>query len=322
MAVPDPNQVDGMMTLSGTLSQLDQLLHLGWNYYDSVFETPNWRSNDDVFELGPLEMFYHHMVDGQSFLERSLVNEAFEHFNRAFDLIHHLLSRQTFLFLPYLYHMILATRQVRRQEVFCRLLDFASRMAKTGYLQLNPFQRSLTLLARTSVEDRSEVSERAFKGILNSLRVEFEADIPDQFELLSSIVCQERANSDLERSLGHYKVTFVAVSKLAKDVEVLDRISRQEQMHRAPHPFSHCHTSPRYSPDGLIAENSQRNLTETAQRQTQAIDRLLPNSRPRKSHRRDSRSGLPEQSSYNDGNWITRTNTNVNNVSRTSFAVI
>ena len=29
MALPDPDQVDHMMTLTGTLSQLDQLLHLG-----------------------------------------------------------------------------------------------------------------------------------------------------------------------------------------------------------------------------------------------------------------------------------------------------
>jgi hypothetical protein len=66
MALANPDQVDGIMALDGTLSQLDQLLHLGWNYYDSVFENPDWRSKDDVLELGPLEMFYHHMVDGQS----------------------------------------------------------------------------------------------------------------------------------------------------------------------------------------------------------------------------------------------------------------
>jgi hypothetical protein len=130
---------------------------------------------------------------------------------------------------------------MRRQEVFSRLLDFTSRMAQTGYLQLNPIQRSLTLLSHTSVEDRSEVSERVFQGIPNRLRVEFQADIPDEFELLSTIVCQERANSDLERSLGHYKLTSVAVSKLVKDAEVLGRISRQEQMFRAPHSIPHPH---------------------------------------------------------------------------------
>jgi hypothetical protein len=37
-----------------------------------------------LLSLG-LEMFYHNMFDGQSFLERSRVTEAFEHFGRAFD---------------------------------------------------------------------------------------------------------------------------------------------------------------------------------------------------------------------------------------------
>jgi hypothetical protein len=85
VALPDPDQVDHMMPLTATLSQLDQLLHLGRNYYDAISEDPDWKSKDNTFELGSLEMFYHNMFDGQSFVERSRVTEAFEHFGRAFD---------------------------------------------------------------------------------------------------------------------------------------------------------------------------------------------------------------------------------------------
>ena len=232
IALPDSDQVDHMITLTGTLNQLDQLLRLGWNYYDSVFENPGWRSKDDVFELGSLEMFYHHMFDGQSLLERSRMTEAFEHFSRAFDLIHHLFSQQIFLFLPYLYHMMLPTRQIRRQEVFSQLLDFIPQMAEKCCPQLNPIQRSLTLLRHMSVEDRGESSKRVFQSILNRLRVGFEADIPDEFQLLSSVICQERANLTLERNLGSYKLTSVVVWELAKDAELLEYTPSEQKYGR------------------------------------------------------------------------------------------
>jgi hypothetical protein len=230
MAVPDPDQVDPLMTLSGSLRQLDQLLHLGCNYFDSVFEDPDWRNNGEVFELRSLEMFYHHMFDGQSLLERSgsSVTEAFEHFKRAFDLIHHILRQQTFLFLPYLYHMMLPTRQIRRQEVFSKLLGFVFRMAQQCYPQLHPILRSLGLLRRMSIEDRGESSKRAFQSILNYLRVEFQADISDDFELLSSEICQARADSTLEQRHGNYKLTSVVVRKLAEDAELLEQLAGHE----------------------------------------------------------------------------------------------
>ena len=230
MAVPDPDQVDLLMTLSGSLRQLDQLLHLGWNYFDSVFEDPDWRNKKEAFELKFLEMFYHHMFDGQSLLERSgsSVTEAFKHFERAFNLIHHILRQQTFLFLPYLYHMLLPTRQIRRQEVFSELLDFVSRMAQQCYSQLHPIRRSLGLLRHMSIEDRGESSKRAFRSILNHLQIEFEADVPDEFELLSSKICQARADSTLEQRHGNYKLTSVVVQKLAQDAELFEQLASHE----------------------------------------------------------------------------------------------
>jgi hypothetical protein len=190
-----------MMPLAVTLSQLDQLLHLDRNYYDAVFENPDWRSKDNTFELGSLDTFYHHMMDGQSLLDRSKVTEAFRRFNHAFDLVQDLLKQQILLFLPYLYHMMSPGSRVRRQEVLSQLLDFVSQMAQRCYPQLHPIQHSLTLLHRMSVEDRGESSARVFQSILNRLRLEFEADVPDEFELRLDAICPARANSILKQSL-------------------------------------------------------------------------------------------------------------------------
>jgi hypothetical protein len=230
VALLDPNQVDHMMPLTSTLSQLDQLLHLGRNYYDAVFEKPDWRSKDNTFELGSLENFYHHMFDGQLLLGSSHVTEAFQQFDRAFDLIHHLLSQQTFLFLPYMYHMMLSSWHIHGQEVVSQLLDFVSQLARKCYPQLNLIPQSLMLLHPMSFEDRGESSKRVFQSILDRLRVKFESDIPDDFELLSDAICQTRANVAIEQSLGNYKLTSIAVWKLAKDADLLEQLSEHEHI--------------------------------------------------------------------------------------------
>jgi len=43
------------------------------------------------------------------------------------------------------------------------------------------------------------------------LQVEFEADIPDELELLLSIICEERANLTTIQSASDYRLASVAV---------------------------------------------------------------------------------------------------------------
>lgn len=176
------------------------------------------------------------MFNGQSLLGNSQVTEAFQQFDRAFDLIHHLLSQQTFLFLPYMYHM-LSSWHVHGQEVVSQLLDFVSQLALKYYPQLNPIPQSLMLLHHMSFKDRGESSKRVFQSILDRLRVKFEGDIPDDFELLSDVICQTRANVAIEQSLNNYKLTSIAVRKLAKDADLLEQLSEHK-----PRPWE-CHLS-------------------------------------------------------------------------------
>jgi hypothetical protein len=61
------------------------------------------------------------------------------------------------------------------------------------------------------IENRGESMERAFRSVLNRLQVEFEADIPDELELLLSIICEERANLTTTQSASDYRLTSVAV---------------------------------------------------------------------------------------------------------------
>jgi len=232
MALPDPNHVDPMMPVTVTLSQLEQLVHLGCAYYDSIFENVSWRSMEKTFDLGSLEIFYHNMIDGQILLERHRVAEAFKYFGRAFDLIHHLLNSQVLLFLPYLHHMMLLSRRIRRHEVFSLLLDFICQMSETCYPIL-PIKHSLALLHNMSAEDRAESSERALRSILDRVQVEFQADVPDELELRSDTVCslarQPQTDFPVQHNLDNYKLTSIAVWKLVREAETFKLVSRPKQ---------------------------------------------------------------------------------------------
>jgi hypothetical protein len=230
VALPDPNQVGHAIHLSTTLDQLDQLLHLGHNYYACVFDDPQWRAKDSKFELESLEMFYHHVFDGQSLLERDCVAEAFEYFNSAFDLIDTLLKQQAFLFLPYLYHMMLPDRMISRQEVLSELLRFVSQMARTRNSQLAPIQHSVEILQKMSINDRDQTSQRVFRSLLDYIRIPFELESTEMLKWQVDLCSLARQNTDLEQNLDNYKLISIAVLRLADDADLLENFptSRQE----------------------------------------------------------------------------------------------
>jgi hypothetical protein len=86
------------------------------------------------------------------------------------------------------------------------------------------------LFYNMSFEDRRESLKRVFQSILDRLRVKFEGDIPDDFELLSDVICQTRKNVAIEQSLGNYKLTSIAVWKLAKDADLLEQLSEHDHI--------------------------------------------------------------------------------------------
>lgn len=184
-----PNHIYRALPQSKPLNQLDQLLRLGRVHFDSVFEQESWRDSRAKFELGALESFYHAAFDGQAFLEQDRLGEAFKHFNLAFDLIRNILIKETLLFLPYLYHMLLPDRSFQRQEVFIQLLAFIQRMAKMSFPQSKPIQQSLAILLALTVEERGQCCIRVFQSLIEDLQFQFKDSIPDQLELYSTSLC-------------------------------------------------------------------------------------------------------------------------------------
>ena len=165
LALPNLDQVQ-TLSLNGTFSHLEQLLLLGRSYYDGIFGDPEWRSKETTFELGPLEIFYRRMWDGQILLEQECIAEAFGQFDSTCGQIRMILKPQPFLFLPYLYHMNmrLSGVAIRTIEVQSCLLRFISSMAESNSPRPCPLKRSLSLLRDLPVDERCESSRRALKA--------------------------------------------------------------------------------------------------------------------------------------------------------------
>jgi hypothetical protein len=220
MAFPDPDQVDRKISITSTLGQVEQLLYHGWAYYDAIFADPAWRSNHNALDVGSLEKFYHLISDGQIFLEESNVEEAFIHFRYAFDLVRSLLNKQVLLFLPYIYRLLLPTRRIRRQEVISQLLHFIVEMIAIRYPQLHPIGQSLSLLGGMPLEHRGESTKRVYQCVLDRLKIQFEFDLPDVFEVDPNMLCSRaRANLETDHNVDNYKLTSIAVWGLARDAE-------------------------------------------------------------------------------------------------------
>ncbi|KAF2177097.1 hypothetical protein K469DRAFT_721042 [Zopfia rhizophila CBS 207.26] len=169
------------------------------------------------------------MFDGQTLLERENIVEAFQHFDLAFDLIRSLFNRENLFFLPYLYHMMLPSRRIQRQEVFSHLLGFLYQMGQACFPQQHPIQQSITVLHHMSIQDRATSSGRSLQSIVDRLRVEFETDIPDEFELGSDAICalrrQLHTESPIQPVQDAYKLTSIAVWKFVNEVGILKLIS-------------------------------------------------------------------------------------------------
>jgi hypothetical protein len=221
--IPDPNQVGGVLRQSLELSQLDQLLHCGRDYYNSCFEGRDWKIQQEIFEITSLESFYHNLSDGHNLVNAGQVNVAFEHFDRAFGLIKGLLEKGTLLFLPYLYHILLPWQQIQQQDVLLNMLEFISQMIRTRFPHLRPVQQSLALLHGMSVEQRYNCSTRVFQSLLNRLQGVFLDDVPDESQLgeASKVLCP---SGPLNSCLGppspdNYRKMALAVWQLYRDAE-------------------------------------------------------------------------------------------------------
>lgn len=230
-----PNQVSRLLKQSPELSELDQLLHLGRDYYDSIFERREWKAQQKSFELGSLELFYHHLSDGHALLNAGLVIDAFRYLNNAFDFIKDILDEETLLFLPYLYHLLLSDNSTQHQDVLQTMLKFISDMIETRFRRPHPIQRSLLLLQKIPAEQRKYQSRRAFQSLVEQLKGVFQDEKPDESQLhkAATVLCSP-ARMSLTReiqSLNGFQKTSLAVWKLSEDAELLESPSSEVLCH-------------------------------------------------------------------------------------------
>jgi hypothetical protein len=217
VAFPDPGQIDRNAPSISAFRPVEQLLYLSQAYYNGIFDNPAWRNNHDYFNVDTLEIFYHHMFDGQLLLEENKVPEAFVYLNQGFDLVQSLLEQQSLLFLPYLFHLLLPDRGMCRTEIVLRLLGFTHQMSSVYWPQLHPIQQSLKLLGCMSLEERGESSRRVFQSVLDRVRIEFD-DIPGPLEMDLNALCRRaRITSGAEQSLDNNRPMEVLRSDMSED---------------------------------------------------------------------------------------------------------
>ena len=188
VAVPVFHQVDPVLSLNATTNNAELLLNVSRAYYDSAFENQDW-SMENFSQIRLLERSYHYMLDGYVLLERGDFARAFQHFDPAFDLTRELLKHGVFLFLPYLYHIMLPSRRIQRQEVFSQLLAFAYQMGQTCFPTQHPIQRSITLLQRMSAKERGAALECSLRSIVDRLRMEFGDFMPKDLNRRHGDIC-------------------------------------------------------------------------------------------------------------------------------------
>lgn len=217
VAFPDPGQLDRSAPSISEFRPVEQLLYLSQAYYNGIFDNPAWRNNHDYFNIDALEMFYHHMFDGQLLLEENKVAEAFVYLNQGFDLVKSLLEQQSLLFLPYLFHLLLPDRGMCRTEIVLRLLGFTHQMSSVYWPQLHPIQQSLKLLGCMSPAERGESSRRVFQSVLDRVKIEFD-DIPGPLEMDLNALCHRaRITSGAKQSLDNNSLMEVLRPDISED---------------------------------------------------------------------------------------------------------
>ena len=121
-------------------------------------------------------------------------------------------------------------------------------MGQTCYPQQHPIQHSITILHNMSIEDRAASSKCSLQSIADRLRVEFEADVPDELELGSDAICslghQLQTEFPVQRAQDAYKLTSIAVWKLINEAAMLKPISPEHSELSNPEPvYAHSDTS-------------------------------------------------------------------------------
>lgn len=224
--MPDPNQIAHVLRQSEDLQKFDQLLRYGRDYYNSLFESSDWRTRQKALELSPLENFYHSLAKGYGFLDAGQVTVAFKCFDCAFNLIKRILEDGILLFLPYLYHILLPERGIQQQDVLLKLLEFISLMIGDRFSNLRPVQNSLVILWGMPAEIRGQCSTRVFQCLLEQLKGVFHNNVPDEHQLrdASKVLCTPAQLDPCQESqyLNGYQQTSLAVWKLAKDAELIE----------------------------------------------------------------------------------------------------
>jgi hypothetical protein len=221
VTLPDLHQVDQLLS-SASLHQLERFIYLNRSHYAIIFDNPQRRSNE-MFKLDSLKRFHAGMRKGQNLLRRGTPAAAFEHFDSAFGQIHNILKHQSFLFLPYLYHtsMLLAESISQTIDVLSRLLDFISQMALScHFLQVRPVIHTLKWAMSLPPEDRIEYLRRAYRSIIEYLRVRFAIDSVAEAHLDPDIMSLANLNTATRHDPHYLKRISTTLGQLMGHVEL------------------------------------------------------------------------------------------------------
>jgi len=217
-ATTDPNLMDMSLALPSPFHRLDQLLLLGRKYYDAICEDTNRRHKSLHCEVGEVEIFFHHIANGQKLLTANPdthMAEAFAHFDAGCNMVRTVLDRGTLLFLPYVCYLLLVSGTERQNKIICHLLQFASSMARESPMQLHPLAHSLAVLSELPPSQWIGLSKPLLQSLVDRLRVEFEGDMIPEDQLDEINICRPQSVANIFK----HKITSIAVGKLSKDIQ-------------------------------------------------------------------------------------------------------
>ena len=170
LPISDPYQIDHMMPLTTILSQLDQLLHLGPNFLDAV-SIPDRNKRYRYNRRSKLFNFHVHITKGVKNLWTNCVLEAFNCFNRTFELIRPILDEEGVLFFLCLYGLVIPSKDIQLQGVFDSLFNFVSKLIEACYPHLRAVHIFISIFRSIPLKDRAEIAERARKSVTAHIEV-------------------------------------------------------------------------------------------------------------------------------------------------------
>lgn len=159
-------------------------------HYTTIFasrkmsvDNKTWTATSDN---GLSDQFYYTMYKGYSFLYDGQRDKAFELFNKAFDLIHDLLTDGHVAFLIYVYELIIRYDGNAQEEPLLKLLEFMADMALTVFQRESHPIRLIAVWMKEASDIRSTVAEFTLRRLLEFFQDSIGYFNPETTALLQS----------------------------------------------------------------------------------------------------------------------------------------